>query len=36
MSWLMLSNMCHGAKIAVLGLVPQNTVIDWDLVIFKV
>jgi threonine 3-dehydrogenase len=31
----MLSNMCHGAKIAVLGLIPQNTVIDWDLVIFN-
>ena len=31
----MLPNMCHGAKIAVLGLVPQNTVIDWDLVIFN-
>jgi len=31
----MLSNMCHGAKIALLGLIPQNTVIDWDLVIFN-
>jgi threonine 3-dehydrogenase len=31
----MLSNMCHGAKIAVLGLIPQDTVIDWDLVIFN-
>jgi threonine 3-dehydrogenase len=31
----MLSNMCHGAKIAVLGLIPQDTVIDWNLVIFN-
>jgi threonine 3-dehydrogenase len=31
----MLPNMCHGAKIAVLGLIPQNTVIAWDLVIFN-
>jgi len=31
----MLPNMCHGAKIAVLGLIPQDTVIDWDLVIFN-
>lgn len=25
----------HGAKIALLGILPPNTVIDWDLVIFK-
>jgi len=31
----MLTNMCHGAKIAVLGLIPQDTVIDWNVVIFN-
>ncbi len=31
----MLTNMCHGAKIAVLGLIPQDTVIDWNGVIFN-
>lgn len=25
----------HGAKIALLGILPENTSIDWDLVIFK-
>lgn len=25
----------HGAKIALLGILPPNTLIDWDLVIFK-
>lgn len=25
----------HGAKIALLGILPSSTVIDWDLVIFK-
>jgi len=31
----MLANMCHGAKIAMLGILPADTVIDWDLVIFN-
>jgi threonine 3-dehydrogenase len=31
----MLANMCHGAKIAVLGLIPEDTSIDWNLVIFN-
>ena len=31
----MLPNMCHGAKIALLGILPPNTAIDWDLIIFN-
>jgi threonine 3-dehydrogenase len=31
----MLANMCHGAKIALLGILPADTAIDWDLVIFN-
>lgn len=31
----MLVNMCHGAKIALLGLLPPETIIDWDQVIFN-
>ena len=31
----MLSNMCHGAKIALLGILPPETVINWDFVIFN-
>ena len=31
----MLFNMCHGAKIALLGILPPETSIDWDLVIFN-
>jgi threonine 3-dehydrogenase len=31
----MLDNMCHGAKIAMLGILPADTAIDWDLVIFN-
>jgi threonine 3-dehydrogenase len=31
----MLANMCHGAKVAVLGLIPQDTLIDWNVVIFN-
>ena len=31
----MLPNMCHGAKIALLGIIPRDTVIDWDLVVFN-
>ena len=27
--------MCHGAKIALLGILPQKTAIDWDLVVFN-
>jgi threonine 3-dehydrogenase len=31
----MLSNMCHGAKIALLGILPPETIINWDFVIFN-
>ena len=31
----MLANMCHGGRIAMLGIQPPDTVIDWDLVIFS-
>jgi threonine 3-dehydrogenase len=31
----MLPNMCHGAKIALLGILPQDTAIDWDYVVFN-
>ena len=31
----MLSNMCHGAKIALLGILQPETTIDWDMVIFN-
>ena len=31
----MLVNMCHGGKIALLGILPQDTAIDWDLVVFN-
>ena len=31
----MLSNMCHGGHIAMLGIQPPGTDIDWDLVIFN-
>ncbi len=31
----MLANMCHGAKIALLGLLPDDLAIDWDTVIFN-
>jgi threonine 3-dehydrogenase len=31
----MLANMCHGAKVALLGILPADTAIDWDLVIFN-
>ena len=31
----MLSNMCHGAKIALLGILPPQTTINWDFVIFN-
>jgi len=31
----MLPNMCHGAKIALLGILPPHTAIDWDFVVFN-
>jgi threonine 3-dehydrogenase len=31
----MLEHMIHGGKIALLGILPPGTAIDWDLVIFK-
>jgi threonine 3-dehydrogenase len=27
--------MCHGGKIALLGILPAATAIDWDLVVFN-
>jgi threonine 3-dehydrogenase len=31
----MLKNMCHGGKIALLGILKNDTLIDWDLVVFN-
>jgi threonine 3-dehydrogenase len=31
----MLRNMCHGGKVALLGILPAGTGVDWDLVIFN-
>ena len=31
----MLANMCHGGKIALLGILPPDSVIDWDFVVFN-
>jgi threonine 3-dehydrogenase len=31
----MLPSMCHGAKIALLGIFPPDTAIDWDFVVFN-
>lgn len=31
----MLENMCHGAKISILGIPSENMLIDWKLVIFN-
>ena len=31
----MLTNMCHGGKIALLGIQAPGTIIDWDDVVFK-
>jgi threonine 3-dehydrogenase len=31
----MLANMCHGGKIAMLGIQQSNTAIDWDQVVFN-
>jgi threonine 3-dehydrogenase len=31
----MLVNMCHGGKIALLGILPRQTCVDWDTVVFN-
>jgi threonine 3-dehydrogenase len=31
----MLTNMCHGGKIAILGLLPHQTCLDWEAIIFN-
>jgi threonine 3-dehydrogenase len=31
----MLANMCHGGKIALLGILPRHTCLDWDSIIFN-
>lgn len=31
----MVENMCHGGKIALLGIPPENLAIDWNHVIFN-
>jgi threonine 3-dehydrogenase len=31
----MLTNMCHGGMVALLGIPPKQTPIDWDLVVFN-
>jgi len=31
----MLANMCHGGKVALLGILPRDTAINWDQVIFN-
>ncbi len=31
----MIETMCHGGKIAMLGIQPEKTAIDWDAVVFK-
>ncbi len=31
----MLRNMCHGGKVALLGIMSSETAIDWDLVVFN-
>jgi threonine 3-dehydrogenase len=31
----MLANMCHGGRIAMLGIPEANTLIDWNLVVFN-
>jgi len=30
-----LENMCHGGKIALLGIIPENTEINWNIVVFN-
>lgn len=31
----MISNMCHGGKIALLGILPEQVSIDWNLLVFN-
>ncbi len=31
----MISNMCHGGKIALLGILPSNAAINWETVVFN-
>ncbi len=31
----MLENMCHGGKVAMLGILPEDISIDWDTVVFN-
>ena len=31
----LLNNMCHGGKVAILGIPSENTAIDWNIVIFN-
>ena len=31
----MLANMCHGGKVALLGILPDDLAIDWNTVIFN-
>jgi len=31
----LLENVRHGGKIALLGILPHGTIVDWDLIIFK-
>ncbi|MFW5995305.1 MAG: zinc-binding dehydrogenase, partial [Spirochaetia bacterium] len=31
----MLDQMCHGGKIAILGIMSENTAIDWNTVVFN-
>jgi threonine 3-dehydrogenase len=31
----MLKSMCHGGKVALLGILPEPTAIDWNLVVFN-
>ena len=30
-----LENMCHGGKVGLLGILPADTIIDWNLVVFN-
>lgn len=32
---VILENMCHGGKIAILGIIPENTAINWNTVVFN-
>jgi threonine 3-dehydrogenase len=31
----MLSNMCHGGKIALLGIPPRQPIVDWNVIVFN-